>query len=62
MIQQSHNLDMTFKFFWELYRNDMLQRLRENTVRSKDYVVELKTLLYFGEKKIADITAADIRR
>lgn len=40
----------------------MSQRLRENTVRSKDYVVELKILPYFGEKKIADITAADIRR
>lgn len=53
---------MTFKSFWELYRDDMSQRLRENTVRSKDYVVELKILPYFGEKKIADITAADIRR
>lgn len=62
IIQQSHNLDMTFKSFWELYRDDMSQRLRENTVRSKDYVVELKILPYFGEKKIADITAADIRR
>ena len=62
MIQQSHSLDMIFKSFWELYRDDMSQRLRENTVRSKDYVVELKILPYFGEKKIADITAADIRR
>lgn len=61
MVQQSHNLDMTFQSFWELYRNDMSQRLRENTVRSKDYIVELKILPYFGEKKIADITAADIR-
>lgn len=52
---------MTFQSFWELYRNDMSQRLRENTVRSKDYIVELKILPYFGEKKIADITAADIR-
>lgn len=40
----------------------MSQRLRENTVRSKDYIVELKILPYFGEKKMADITAADIRQ
>lgn len=59
--QQSHNLDMTFRSFWELYRSDMSKRLRENTVRSKDYIVELKILPYFGEKKIAEITAADIR-
>lgn len=61
MVQKSHNLDMTFQSFWELYRDDMSQRLRENTMRSKDYIVELKILPYFGEKKIAEITAADIR-
>lgn len=60
--QQSHNLDMDFSSFWQLYREDMKERLRENTVRTKDYVVELKVLPYFGNKKIADITAADIRR
>ena len=51
-----------FKSFWESYWDDMPQRLRENTVRSKDYIVELKMLPYFGERKIADITAADIRQ
>ena len=40
----------------------MSQRIRENTLRSKDYIVELKILPYFGQRKIADITAADIRR
>lgn len=62
IVQQSHNLDMTFKSFWELYRDDMSHRLRENTVRSKDYIVKLKILPYFGEKKMADITASDIRQ
>lgn len=59
--QQSHNLDMTFQKFWELYRDDMSQRLRENSIRTKEYIVELKVLPYFGKKKDADITAADIR-
>jgi integrase len=61
-VQQSHRLDMTFQRFYELYRSDMVQRLRENSIRTKDYVVELKILPYFGKKKIIDITAADIRR
>ena len=39
----------------------MGQRLRENTLRSKDYIVELKILPYFGKRKIAEITAADVR-
>lgn len=62
IIQQSHNLDMDFASFWQLYREDMKERLRENTVRTKDYIVELKILPYFGKKEIVDITAADIRR
>ncbi|MBD5474876.1 MAG: site-specific integrase [Lachnospiraceae bacterium] len=60
--QQSHNLDMKFSSFYQLYREDMATRLRENTVRTKEYITELKILPYFGEKKISRITAADIRR
>lgn len=59
--QQSHNLDMDFSSFWQLYRDDMSERLRENTIRTKNYIVELKILPYFGKKKMSDITAADIR-
>ena len=54
-LQQSSNLDMKFKDFWDLYREDMNQRLRENTVRTKEYIVELIILPYFGIKIILDI-------
>ena len=27
-MQQAHNLNMDFKAFWEIYRNDMKERLR----------------------------------
>lgn len=60
--QQSHNLDMDFSSFWQLYREDMKERLRENTIRTKDYIMELKVLPYFGDNKIAQISTADIRR
>ena len=62
IVQQSHNLDMDFNSFWQLYKEDMGERLKENTVRTKNYIVELKILPHFGQKKVADITAADIRR
>lgn len=62
IVQQAHNLNMDFESFWEVYRRDMGQRLRENTLRSKDYIVELKILPYFGKRKIAEINAADIRQ
>lgn len=60
-MQQAHNLNMDFKAFWEIYRNDMKERLRENTMRSKDYIVELKILPYFRNRNISEISAADIR-
>lgn len=53
---------LDFVSFWPLYRDDMKERLRENTVRTKDYIMELKVLPYFGKKKMTEITAADIRR
>lgn len=62
MMKQDQNLDMTFQVFWELYREDMKHRLRENTIRTKDYIAELKILPYFGAKKMVEITPADVRR
>lgn len=59
--QQAHNLDMTFQSFWEIYKADMTHRLRENTIRTKYYIMELKVLPYFAKKKISEISAADIR-
>lgn len=61
-LQQDSRLDMTFESFWNLYHDDMEQRLRENTIRTKDYIVELKILPFFGKQKMNDIKAADIRK
>lgn len=60
-LQQSSSLDMSFRSFWELYKEDMKNRLRENSIRTKEYIVELKILPYFGQRKIVEIKAADIR-
>jgi len=60
-VQQAQNLDMMFGSFVELYLEDMGKRIRENTLRSKKYIIDLKILPYFEKRKIAEITAADIR-
>lgn len=62
IVQQSRDLNMDFESFVKIYWEDMEQRLRENTMRSKRYIVELKILPYFGKKKIAEITAVDVRK
>lgn len=61
-LQQAKNLDMSFSSFTEIYFEDMEKRLRENTIRTKRNIVELKILPFFGQKKIAEITAADVRK
>jgi len=59
---QQNNIDVTFEAFWEIYRNDFKERLRQNTMNTKTYIVELKILPYFGEMKMIDIKAVDVRR
>lgn len=60
--KQARSLNMTFKSLWEIYRDDMSQRLRENTVRTKDYIMKIKVLPYFEKMKVTDITPAHIRK
>lgn len=40
----------------------MEPRLRENTMKNKKYIIDLKILPYFAQKSINSITAADIRK
>lgn len=62
LIKQKADFDMKFEDFWKMYYADIETRLREHTMRTKKYVVELKILPYFGNKRVNDITAADIRQ
>ena len=53
---------MKFEEFLKMYYADMETRLREHTMRTKKYIIDLKILPYFGQKRVNDIIAADIRR
>lgn len=61
LMAQTADFDMKFDEFLKLYYADMETRLREHTMRTKKYIIELKILPYFGQKRINDIKAADIR-
>lgn len=56
------DITMTFSDFVQLYNEDMSTRLREHTIRNKAYIVNSKILPYFGEMKLNEITATQIRR
>lgn len=60
--RQNPKCDMKFKDFYQIYLEDQKVRLRESTVRTKEYIVELKILPYFGERKLNEITPGDIRQ
>lgn len=59
--QQQRNLDINFENFVHIYYEDMEHRLRENTMVTKKYIVDLKIVPYFKKKQICEISTSDIR-
>lgn len=53
---------MLFEDFLKIYYADMETRLREHTMRTKKYIIDLKVLPYFGKLKMNEIKAPDIRK
>lgn len=58
----SGSMDMNFKDFYEIYKEEHYPRIRESTGAMKDYIFEDKILPYFGNMKVRDITAKDVIR
>lgn len=58
--QNASDMDMTFEAFYELYRNDMKPRLKENSWMTKEHIVETKIMPYFGKRSISEISNKDI--
>lgn len=59
--QYSEVKEMTFDTLYKLYISDMEHRIRENTMSTKEYIMELKILPFFGKYRIKDIKANVIR-
>lgn len=62
LLMQSSNFDMSFEDFLKIYYEDMNVRLRENTMRTKKYIIDLKILPYFKNLSMNSIKPADIRK
>ena len=59
--QQQRNLDINFENFVQIYYEDMAHRLRENTMRTKKFIIDLKIIPYFKKKNMNEIKTSDIR-
>ena len=53
--QQQRNLDINFENFVQIYYEDMEHRLRENTMRTKKFIIDLKIIPYFKKKNMNEI-------
>lgn len=62
LVTQQADFNMLFEDFLKIYYADMETRLREHTMRTKKYIIDLKVLPYFGKLKMNEITAPDIRK
>lgn len=52
--------DMLFRNLVQAYCNDRVRRIRKRTFEAKKELIETKLLPYLGEKRICDMTSADI--
>ena len=60
LLEKASSLDMTFGDFYKRYKEDVQPKVRENTWRSKEYVIEQKILPYFKNLVMREITPRDI--
>lgn len=56
-----YNVDMTFESLVVLYFEDLSTRLKENTLETKKYLMELKIAPFFNKLKLSEITPNTIR-
>lgn len=54
LMAQKADFNMNFEEFLKIYYNDLATRLKENTMRTKKYIIDLKLLPYFGKKSVKD--------
>ena len=62
LVTQQVEFDMNFEDFLKIYYDDMEARLREHTMRTKKYIIDLKILPFFGKRSVNSITPSDVRK
>lgn len=60
LLEKASSLDMTFGDFYKRYKEDVQPKVRENTWRSKEYVIDQKILPYIKDLIMREITPRDI--
>ena len=61
-LREASTLDMPFSEFVKVYEEDIKPKLKLNTWMTKEVIIRLKLVPYFGEKQMNQIKASDIVR
>lgn len=56
----SKAMNMLFKDFCVLYKDDRMPRLKLNTWLTKEHIINDKLIPYFGERRMDEVTPADV--
>lgn len=59
-LNNSKSMDMKLSAFMDVYFEDKQNELKERTIRNKRYMMEQHIIPYFGNRKMNEITAAQI--
>jgi integrase len=59
-MEHSEDLDMTFESFVKIYEEDRRPRLRYNTWLTKEHMIRIKLLPFFGKRPMSSIESTDI--
>ena len=60
--RESKSLDISFLDFIELYEDDVAPQLKENTWRTKEYIINDKLVPFFGPMIMTEVTTLDAVR
>ena len=59
-LENAGNLDMTFEAFYQLYKQNTKDRIKLNTWKMKESVIEGKILPYFRSRRMNEIKPRDV--
>ncbi len=62
LTEKQADVNMTFESFVALYEKDIKPKLKLNTWRTKESIIQKKILPYFAKRKLSEITSKDIMR
>ena len=61
-VKMNGSIDMLFKDYYELYKEDTKPSLKLNTWKNKAYRIETKILPFFGDLKVGEISPAIVKK